>query len=87
MWQVIAGFMLKSKIAKVGGGTIVGSGLFTLLLSHVNSREANLKQYVDLKHEVVISDVIHLKSGQTDIKSLLKKIDERIYQLVQKKGE
>ncbi len=84
MWATVLGFLIKSKVAKVGSGTLIGSGVISILISFIGSKEIELRNYVDLKHDVVLSDVIHLKEGQTDIKSQMKDRDERMFNLLDK---
>ena len=74
-------FVLKSKGVKVssavGGGTGVVALVFTLY-GHVDSKAAETKfaveEYVDQKHEIVMSDI-------KEIKNMLIRIDDRLYNL------
>jgi len=84
----LLGWFVQSKAAKSGmllGGS---SGMVALMISlfgHVDSKaletESQVRQYVDTKHELVMSEVSNINKGVDDIKSMLKTIDNRLYDL------
>ena len=85
-------WLVTSKTAKVGGSILGGSSLVTVLISlfsaqiddleaKINAKDESVRNYVDAKHNSVNQKIDHLKEGQDDIKSMLIKIDERIYKL------
>lgn len=78
----------KGKGAKVTGGLAGTGGIFAILFGlhtdislKIDKAEANSKVYADSKHELIKQDVAHLREGQTDIKSMLKVIDQRLYNM------
>jgi len=78
MFAIILGWIMKSKIAKVGGGALCGSGLIALLLGFADAREVSLKQYVDLKDQVIIEKIVPVKEDIVEIKNSIIRIENYI---------
>ena len=87
--------LLKSKGTKIGGGIIGGAGLLTLDLNlmndkidsvqnSINVKEISLVNMVDYKHESVLTQLRHLNEQQKEMKTLLEKIDQRVYEMNKK---
>lgn len=88
MWNWFKDFVLKSKTAKFGGGALGGGVLVSVLLTlhgditgRIESAEARTKSYADMKHQMAIQEISHLRRGQEEIKSLLKVVNKRVYEL------
>lgn len=92
MWAQLIAWMLKSKIAKAGTGVVGGSGIVALLLTYFNGqidrvhqkidkKDFAIRSYVDTKHENVLIEVRNLKEGQTDLKTILLRLDKRLYEM------
>lgn len=64
----------------VGAVTLV-AGAGAVVESRLDSAQENTRRYVDIKHDKVMVEVRNLRDGQHDIKSLLNKIDNRIYRM------
>lgn len=76
------------KKAVVGGG-LAGSGALLIMFmavsneveSKIDKVDKRAREYIDLKLENVEQKINNLEDGQTDIKMMLNKIDNRLYQM------
>lgn len=87
--------LLKSKITKVGGGIVGGSGIVIIALNLMNdkidtvskgldAKEAKIMAEVDYKHSSVMAELNHLSGQQKEMKLILEKIDQRVYEMNRK---
>lgn len=74
--------------AKAGGAVIGGGSFLTFILwlhgdikSEIANAEERSKKYTDSKIGTVESNVQHLKAGQSEIKTILLRLDDRLYKL------
>ena len=80
MWAIL----LKSKLIKAGAATVGGSGAVAFVVAFANTKDASMREYVDLKHEAAVAQIQNLDKGQERILSVLEKIDERLYLINQR---
>jgi len=73
--------LLQSKTIKASGIAVGSSGVIALMIGLVDHKESSIREMVELKNKNVMSEVNNLKAGQTDIKNMLIRIDERLYHL------
>lgn len=87
--------VLKSTKTKVGGGLVGGGGILLLALNLMNdkvdsvqksmdSKEVAIVQMVESKHQNVLIELKHLIDQQREMKALLEKIDQRVYEINKK---
>jgi len=87
--------LLKSKITKVGGGIVGGSGIFIIAMNLMNDKidtvskgldekDAKITAMVDYKHTSVMAELNHLSDQQKEMKLILEKIDQRVYEMNKK---
>lgn len=81
MLQFLINLFINSKAMKVSGGIVGGSGAFALILGIIDHKDKSIREYVNFKNKAVMAEVIHIKDGQTEIKDILIKIDNRLYEL------
>ena len=69
----------------LGGGSVIGIifGLLASMDSKIEASDHIMKEYVDLKNKTVETRVDGVENGQKDIKTLLNKIDNRLYEMQQ----
>jgi hypothetical protein len=93
MFAALLTWMVKSQGAKTAGAAASGSVISVALLmgmveKNVDNKIETVVTYVDSKHNQVSTDIRYMKKEQSEIKGILKVINERVYQLNKRsKGE
>ncbi len=75
MFHHALGWLVKSKITKVGTIGIGSTGVLALLINLVNTKEESLRQYVDSKHSIAIVEISNMKQNVKDIKGAVNRIE------------
>ncbi len=77
MWMLL----LQSKMFKASAGLLGGSGLLAFVVGYVDMKDKDIREYVNTKNEVVLSETKHIKENQMLMLDTLKTIDDRLYNL------
>jgi len=79
---------MRSKGAKIGSSVVGGGSVlalavtfYTHMTGQIEKSEAHTKLYVDQKYDLVAEQVKTLKGGQTEIKNMLIKMNDRLFEL------
>lgn len=81
MWALI----LQSKMMKTSAGLLGGSGFIAFVIGYVDMKDRDIREYVEIKNKIVISETVHIKENQGLILDKLNKIDDRLYELKREK--
>ena len=93
MLQALIIWLSKSQGAKTAGAAASGSVLSVAVLMGALDKSVDAKidnvnrqiiKYVDVKHNTVSNDISYMKEDISEIKDLLKTINERVYDLNKK---
>lgn len=83
--------LLKSRGTKIVGGSGIVLVALNLMNDRINSvqksideKEIAIVKMVDNKHESVLIELRHLGEQQKDMKTILEKIDQRVYEMNKK---
>lgn len=87
--------LLKSRGTKVGTGIVGGSGLIALALNVFSQRIDDVKDAIDQKETAIMrtvemkdyqvnSEIKHLQSQVKEVKDILIRLDNRVYELTKK---
>lgn len=83
--------LMASKVAKIGAGVAAGGSTMAIVVSligaqisdvnaKIDDKDRAIRQYVDFRHEAVMGEISHVNKGQDEIKDILKKIEQRMYE-------
>jgi len=60
MWSLL----IQSKIFKAGGALAGGTGLIAFVVGYVDIKDKDIREYVNIKNQTVISETKHIKENQ-----------------------
>lgn len=86
LWQIA----MASKGAKIGGGIVAGGSTLALVLnvlgarmddlsSKIEDKDKSVREYVDFRHDIVLREMRFLNQTQSEMKDMLKSMNERMY--------
>ena len=93
MLSAILQWILHSNGAKTAGAAVAGSGITVAALLGIMTEQIDAKvaathreiiTYVDNRHDGASKDLKHIKENQDQIKVLIQRIDDRIYEINRK---
>lgn len=93
MLSAILQWIINSNGAKTAGAAVAGSGitvaaLLGIMTEQIDARVAathkEIITYVDNRHDGAAKDLKYIKENQDQIKVLIQKIDDRIYEINRK---